>query len=309
MHDFEKGVEKMLSIPFTQEDLKALSGETLVISKNVPGNVVYQKVSEKKMTAPGRIRGGRVEIVDGMLSIYDGDGLWCHFNSVEWNGSSQYWRGFFDREMDGISRTRHNATLHLKREYGLEPFGVCISTCREYAETTMPVLLKSLVMAGIKSEQIVAVIGGDIEDSEADFGNIRTLTRIQSENGYNGLMGADSRYKYWLLVEDTSIVEQDITDRIRSIDIGLSPDVVMAANDSPMGFYSSDFLNRINGCFRSNGIKASVGNGVRTSFLYGGVEKDTEPRDIYGKGIRRSTRNMPIGIQKYDSRTLSRKWN
>ena len=294
----------MFRIPFDEEQLSALTGQTLVICRNNSGEIDFQRIAEKKITAPCTFRGGHLKVEEGALCIYDFEGLWAKFNSVEFNGVSTYLRGCFVRELSKSGNIQQ-ATLHIKKPMGQTEFGVCISTCQNYAEFTMPKLLKSLVLAKIPAERIVAVMGGHGLDSETTEGNIKLLTRIQSANGFNGLMGVEEKYPYWLLLEDTTETEEDLVDNVREIDIGLEPDIVRASSKSWMGLYSTKFINRVKDKF-GEGVENAVMNGLRTCLVVEGEEQVSEPRNIYGKGIRRSTRNMPIGIQKYDAKTLAR---
>lgn len=294
----------MFKIPFDEEQLAALTGQTLVICRNNSGETDFNRVAERKITSHGIFRGGHLKVVEGALCIYDFEGLWAKFNSLEFNGVSTYLRGCFARELSKDGNIQQ-ATLHIKKTMGQTEFGICISTCQDYAEFTMPKILKSLVLAKIPAERIVAVMGGHGLDAEETIGNIRLLTRIKSANGFNGLMGVDDKYPYWLLLEDTSEANEDLTDHIRDVDLGLNPDIVRASSKSWMGLYSSAFIKRINDKF-GEGVENAVKNGLRTCLVVEGEEKVSEPRNIYGKGVRRSTRNLPIGIQKYDAKTLAR---
>lgn len=296
----------MFSIPFTEDQLAGLTDQTIVVCRNNAGSNDYQKVSEKKITSTGVFRGGHLKVENGALCIYDYQGLWAKFNALECNGTATYLRGTLVRELAKDSYARQQATMHIKKPFGQTEFGICISTCQNYAEVTMPKLLKSLVTAKIPAQRIVAVMSGHGLDSEGEEGNIKLLTRIADEKGFGGLLGVSDQYPYWLLLEDTCEVEPDLVDRIREIDLGLSPDVVRASSKSWMGLYSTEFINRIKGHFNM-GVGNAVANGLLTCMTVEGEEEEIEPRNIYGKGVKRSTRNMPIGIQKYDSKTLARR--
>lgn len=295
----------MFTLPFTSEQLSDLTGKTIVVCRNAIGQSDYIRVSEKTITAPGVFRGGQIRVEDGALCIFDTDGIWAKFNAVEYNGASTYMRGRFMRQFDKNDANLQQATLHIKKKFSSDNFGICISTCQNYSEFTMPKLLKSLAMAKIPAERIVAVMGGHGIDSEDEAGNIKLLTRIADEHGFNGLMGTTDKYPYWLLLDDTTEVEADIVERVMGLDVGLDPDLIRASKDTWIGLYSTSFINRVKERF-SSGVGNAVMNGIRTCLTVEGEETESAPRDIYGKGVRRSTRNMPIGIQKYDAKTLAR---
>lgn len=84
----------------------------------------------------------------------------------------------------------------------------CISTCKKFAPHTIPVIIPSLLAAGITEEEILIVNGGQTVRTSTNYKGVPMLLTQQNSFEYTPLIeivehSMDS--EYWFLLHDTCI--------------------------------------------------------------------------------------------------------
>ena len=84
----------------------------------------------------------------------------------------------------------------------------CISTCKKFAPHTIPVIIPSLLAAGIAEEEILIVNGGQTVRTSTNYKGVPMLLTQQNSFEYTPLIeivehSMDS--EYWFLLHDTCI--------------------------------------------------------------------------------------------------------
>ena len=82
----------------------------------------------------------------------------------------------------------------------------CISTCKKFAPHTIPVIIPSLLAAGIKQEEILIVNGGHLVDASTSYKGVPMLLRQQNSFEYTPLIEIVEQTlesEYWFLLHDT----------------------------------------------------------------------------------------------------------
>jgi len=84
----------------------------------------------------------------------------------------------------------------------------CISTCKKFAPHTIPVIIPSLLAAGIKQEEILIVNGGQTVRANTSYKGVPMLLTRQNSFEYTPLIEIvehSMESQYWFLLHDTCI--------------------------------------------------------------------------------------------------------
>ena len=84
----------------------------------------------------------------------------------------------------------------------------CISTCKNFAPHTIPVIIPSLFAAGIKQEEILIVNGGQTVRANTSYKGVPMLLTQQNSFEYTPLIEIVEHLmesEYWFLLHDTCI--------------------------------------------------------------------------------------------------------
>lgn len=84
----------------------------------------------------------------------------------------------------------------------------CISTCKKFAPHTIPVIIPSLLAAGIKQEEILIVNGGQLVRANTSYKGVPMLLTQQNSFEYTPLIEIvehSMESPYWFLLHDTCI--------------------------------------------------------------------------------------------------------
>jgi hypothetical protein len=296
------------SLPFGDDVLEQMTGRKMVLSDNYRSEARFFRFQIISVSSGGDVPGGRFEVSDGVLRLYDQQGLFCEFPGLETRNGTVYVVGTPARtaSRDGYDRV----TMHEQKLLTPGELSICVSSNVAYAPTTLPKLLGSIRKAGFNMSRVVVVIAGDQSGTaaEEEAEGARVLRLPDSKMTMSGLLAARTDASaYWLLLHDTCEAEKSFLDAMGKIDVGLHPDIVWFRSDddkSMMGLYSSTFLSRIGIDFsiatdQLQGVilrKASIVTAVTDEVVEIGT------KDVYGTGHKRQIEQIrAMGIRKFKS--------
>ena len=310
-----------LSLPFDTEMMKELFGSTLVLSRNSAYSTLFLPFSEIVLNAGGLAKGiGGWEIIDGVLRLNDEKGgLLFEFRALETRNHCVYAVGRSVREFGESSLTGlYRITLHKKALLASTDVGICVSSHAEYEKATLPRLFKSLKREGFNMNNVFAVVGGDNKatgekkfDSEHGVSITRQKQNFMGFTAFSELSNFGA-LRYWLLLHDTCDVIDGFYSKLRYLDIGLNPDMVLFKHPKEkleIGIYSANFIESrgiLGQSVKQNEyLETLISRADLAVALDSTVKKEIE-RDIYGTGVRRETLVFnSLGIRKFKGKVAS----
>lgn len=122
-----------------------------------------------------------------------------------------------------------------------------ISSNSKFADTTYPVIVDSLLHAGVPQQDIYFFIGGYDKYSKKDS-KVNTYNVPHNSIDFTGLISVielELESDYWFLLHDTCVVGREFYSKVRSFfhntdTVALSPNVSMN-----IGAYSQKYLHKI----------------------------------------------------------------
>lgn len=308
-----------LRLPFDMEVMsEMLGGSTLVLSKNNAYSSLYIPINEVVLNADGTASGvGKWEITDGVLRLCDKDGgLLYEFRSLETKNNCVYMvgRSVLESSVNGILRV----TLHKKSVISTTDFGICVSSHIDYEKDTLSRLFKSLNRDGFNMGNIFVVVGGDTKtagkiDVDPEY-NVKILRQRQNLMGFTAF-SVSSEFEplqYWLLLHDTCEVVGGFYEKMKTLDIGLNPDIILFGDSKDkfeMGMYSKNFLRNcglVSESTKSEGLLDIMISRASVVVVLNSIVKKEAERDIYGTGNKRETILFnSLGIKKFKGKAVS----
>lgn len=303
-------------LPFDENVLSEYFGSTLVLSKNNAYSSLFETIKEIVLVKDGSAKGiDSWEIHDGSLRLCEDGGLRYEFCSTETKNGCVYavGRDVLESSANGVSRV----ILHRKSFIASTDVGVCASSHADYEKATLPRLFKSLKRNGFNMNNVFAVVGGDFKTAgETNIDPEYKVKVIRQKPNYMGFTAFSElsdfgALHYWLLLHDTCDVTDGFTEKIKTLDIGLNPDIILFSHPkekSEIGIYSSDFIKKCG--LPTQGVKGHEFLDVLISrakivvALNATTKKETE-RDVYGMGNKRETILFhSLGIRKYKGKVV-----
>jgi hypothetical protein len=299
-----------IELPFQDSILNDMAGKTMILAENHRNEPFFRPVKELHITFAGECqKGWRFEVSDGTLKLLRDEKPVCLFNGLETRKDVVYMVGYWTNE-----ESRHGfdrVTMYEKRLLTTDACGVCVSSHAGYEKDAIPVLLQSLKKAKFDSSKVLIVVGGDPrnEGKEETRDGIRVVRTGSDAMGFVAVpeAGKTEGPEYWLLVHDTCEFEKDFVEKLATVEVGLSPDIVLlmpADRKNEMGFYSAKFLKSVSVSvaevmpgllFPMFMNKASI---VMT--LKDGKTEVMGDKDVYGTGnVRKIVRMPAAGIRKF----------
>jgi len=220
--------------PFTEESVKRrFVGKELIVAKNhIPSPVMEETariiLTDKpvgdghyKVEQSGTIKTWRVS--DGVLFLCGArEKNMFVFNGSEVMNASHYAVGesLCEASLTGFMRV----VLYPFRPITEVNLRVAISTHKDYHESTVDRLVKTLKRTGIKSEDILVVVA---EGEGCDFArDAEYVCASRGRFGYTAIDHLPEGADYWLLLNDTCEATADFGIQLKRVDIGIQYDVI-----------------------------------------------------------------------------------
>ena len=307
-----------LSLPFDGDVISELIGSVLVLSQNSAHSTLFLPFNEIILSSGGQAKGiGGWGIEDGVLRLYDEKGgLLYEFRAIETKNNCVYavGRNVLLSSLEGVSRV----ILHKKSLLSSTDVGICVSSHVEYEKSTLPRLFKSLKREGFNMNNVFVVVGGDNKatgessiDSEYKVRITRQKQNFMGFTAFSELSDFGSLH-YWLLLHDTCDVVDGFYSKLKSLDIGLSPDMILFQHPKEkleIGVYSAKFIKSRG--IPNQSVKPTEYLGILVNranlvvALDSVIKKEVE-RDIYGTGIKREPLLFnSLGIRKFKGKVTS----
>jgi hypothetical protein len=122
----------------------------------------------------------------------------------------------------------------------------CISTCKKFAPHTIPVIIPSLLAAGIKQEEILIVNGGQTVRANTSYKGVPMLLTQQNSFEYTPLIEIvehSMESPYWFLLHDTCIAGPLFKALAHEPPVEAPEKVAMKQTPSmSIGLYRHDYL-------------------------------------------------------------------
>jgi hypothetical protein len=301
----------MYTFPFTKESVQAELCQRLVAYRNEYPTTKYSRKAIFRMFEDGTITGhpnwSAWEVEDGILYILDARGQRSYrIDSLETANGVVYPMGESLREAkSAFSKFVISPVIHPTKM-----FRVAISSHKDYYETTVPYLLKSLKRVGLAANAHVAV--ADITKRwqplaalPAAFDGLNiTMNQVKLDRyGYTALLDIplDDDTPYWLLLHDTCEVTQEFGEKIMETDFGLHPDYILLGEGLEIGFYSTEFIKKVRSTIKTQ-TPAHIGRDIEThanKWIAGRPLEVLPEKDVYGTGNKRLVRKLEVGIKKF----------
>jgi hypothetical protein len=297
----------MYSFPFDDGSVMAeLVGREMVFCRHLLSNSKFEPLGTIVLGPDHSVSGavaGRWSVSDGAIQVSSGSGSGAvvEFNGLETTGGGEvYLDGemFLESSQKGFVR----AVLYPTRKLG-DGYVVAISSHVDYADVTLPRILRTIRRSGCAAKTLAVICGADGSREEESDGCERWYVPWNAM-GFAGLAVA-SRVgsPYILLLHDTCDVQESFPKVMEGIDVGLPYDAVLAADDLEIGIWRTGFvvgtgidvwatppgrlMSRFKGSFR-----------MWKSFQE--TPRDGGMKDIYGGGnARRVFYYDSFGIRKY----------
>ena len=307
-----------LSLPFDGDVMNELMGSVLVLSQNSAHSTLFLPFNEVVLGANGQAKGvGGWGIDSGVLRLLDEKGgLMYEFRALETKNNCVYavGRNVLESSLTGVSRI----ILHKKSFLSSAGFGICISSHSDYDKATLPRLFKSLKREGVNMNSVFAVVGGDNKANgetviDPEY-KVSIMRQKQDFMGFTAFTDKSdfSAAPYWLLLHDTCEVVEGFMAKLKSLDIGLNPDMILFKHPKEkfeMGVYSASFIQK--SCVPNQSTRATehleiLTNRANLVVAFDSVVKKEVERDIYGMGIKREPLLFSsLGIRKYKGKVAS----
>jgi len=302
-----------MRLPFAAYTVKEIIGDDLVLSKNSTCSPLFYPAANVTLEDGGGVAGfGKWETMDGTLRILDKrGGLSYEFRGLETRNGVVYAVG-----MSVLSMSR--VTIHKKVPL-LSGFGVCVSSHVAYEKEALPVLFTSLKNSGFDTEKVLVVVGGEsdakkngIVTTDPNFG-ARIIRKDCNFLGFTALTehAHMESSPYWMLLHDTCSVEKSFTAKMSSVDVGLSPDIVLLRSPQEkleIGIYSSKFLHEHMDTTLSSGLLEylnALTMKANVAVVLNALADTKVEKDIYGTGVKRETLLFSsLGILKYRGKAM-----
>jgi len=285
------------TIPFTDDSVKQeICGKKFVYGfRKVNDNVFYPKDEISFDDEKWRVEDGVLQLINEQNSVKD------RINAVEVLKGVPCLSGEGSHAVDSA-----RSVLYERKALG-DSISIVVSSHKDYAEKTIPRLVRSLRRAGWKSDIVVVIAG--TEDKDIVSGDFTTIAIPDSLGGFAGLQPVISGdlavdTDYVLLLHDTMEALPDFIDRLSNIEAGVSYDFIQAHYE--VGLWSADFLR---GLKELEGFELNQGSVANLMSMFKGLFKlwrkgqEARPlksKDVYGSGVRRSVQELPeIGFKKY----------
>lgn len=122
----------------------------------------------------------------------------------------------------------------------------CISTCKKFAPHTIPVIIPSLLAAGLKPEEILIVNGGQTVRAFTSYKGVPMLLTQQNSFEYTPLIEIvehSMESPYWFLLHDTCIAGPTFRQLAYEPPVDAPEKVAMKHTPSmSIGLYRHDYL-------------------------------------------------------------------
>jgi hypothetical protein len=292
-----------IPVPLTESFFNELISTELILARNVLPSTKYDRLAKIRFLEDGSYSGdmvGKWEILKGNLFVYDQwkKPLFTFYGAEARNGSSfLVGESFLEAQKLGFLR----AVLYPYKPLG--NFRICISSHVDYIKETIPRLLRSLTRVAFPKEDILVVVAGSKESSRAIIDGISYVYIKENHDGLSALAAVSSMFgDYWLLLHDTTEVNDDFISKMRIIDVGLNFDFISFFGE--IGLYSDEFIDLLNsrGFFNKKVSKDGICSLCGLWDDLGEVSKSrhAQTKDVYGIGNKRDVIYLDtFGLKKY----------
>lgn len=127
---------------------------------------------------------------------------------------------------------------------------ICISSCLDYSNSTIPNITKSLIDSGINPDNIWVVIGGCVSNQKTILeSKIHQITTTHNSFDLTALIEVTENKMFddnWLLLHDTCVAGPNFTTLLKSYEPLLSKSGRVALRSHPsmsIGLYEGSFLS------------------------------------------------------------------